>query len=365
VIEQIRTGPAILECQTLLILSDTKELANIKHWKHTARWIIDRTAYVGPDPDKWFALFVPSSIFKCHFTWTATYILKALVPFVPKTDLVLLDHDATFTTLFENSQLTKLALNLHLPYRFQIKHLGMLTITEPGSNANAGIVWFPRNPLSDSSEPAFRFGLRTQGLLFKLDISEVVNLAVDYLKHKQLLLLSRKRELPPTFAPLPWRPPCNSRDGEQLSPSDNSPEELRKQTALDWNLEFEAAIFNNTPLHHSSATSRDDLIIAWALLGDFMHLHSSLMNSSTPEKAQEVTSRLICNQDPHHSLDGLDLALNKPASRLFFCNLLKLEPFLCPGKSSSCPDTCQATRFTSTQSPSTDGVQTERTKSIT
>ena len=135
---------------------------------------------MGPDLDKWFAVFVPSNIFKCHFTWTATYILKALVPFVPKTDLVLLDHDATFTTLFENSQLSKLALNLHLPYRCQIKHLGMLTITEPSSNANAGIVWFPRNPESDSSESAFRFGLCMRDHLFKLDISEVVNLAMDY-----------------------------------------------------------------------------------------------------------------------------------------------------------------------------------------
>jgi len=115
VIEQLKTSPAILDCQTLLILSDTKKLADIKHWKHTARWIVDRTAYVGPDADKWFALFVPSSLFKCHYTWTATYILKALVPFLPRTDLVLLDHDATFTTLFEKSQLSKLALNLDLP----------------------------------------------------------------------------------------------------------------------------------------------------------------------------------------------------------------------------------------------------------
>ena len=157
----------------MLILSDTKELANIKHWKHTARWIIDRTAYVGPDVDKWFALFVPSNFFKCHFTWTATYILKALVPFVPKADLVLLDHDATFTTLFENSQLSKLALNLHLPYRFQIKHLGMLTITEPSSNANAGIVWFPRNSDPVSCKGAFSFGLRMSEQLHRLDIAEL------------------------------------------------------------------------------------------------------------------------------------------------------------------------------------------------
>ena len=79
VIEQLKTSPAILECQTLLILSDTHKLEEIKHWKHTARWIVERTAYIGPDGDKWFALFIPSDLFPCHFVWTATYIyLKSL-----------------------------------------------------------------------------------------------------------------------------------------------------------------------------------------------------------------------------------------------------------------------------------------------
>ena len=106
VIEQFKASPAILERQTLLILSDTRKLEEIQRWKHTARWIVDRAAYQGPDADKWFAMFVPSNIFPCHFVWTAVYILKALVPFLPVTDLVLLDHDATFTTLFENKQLS-------------------------------------------------------------------------------------------------------------------------------------------------------------------------------------------------------------------------------------------------------------------
>ena len=83
VIEQIKISPAILECQTLLILSDTKKLADIQHWKHTARWIIDRTAYQGPDLDKWFALFVPSNIFKCHFM-DGNLHLKSLSAICPK-----------------------------------------------------------------------------------------------------------------------------------------------------------------------------------------------------------------------------------------------------------------------------------------
>jgi hypothetical protein len=37
-------------------------------------------------------------------------------------------------------------------------------------------------------------------------------------------------------------------------------------------LEAEYAVLNCTPLHRSEASSRDDLILAWALLGDFMHV---------------------------------------------------------------------------------------------
>ena len=47
---------------------------------------------------------------------------------------------------------------------------------------------------------------------------------------------------------------------------------LRKQTGLEWNLECVYSILNNTPLHRSEATSGDDLILAWNLLGDFTHV---------------------------------------------------------------------------------------------
>jgi hypothetical protein len=98
---------------------------------------------------------VPSGQFNCHFVWTAVYILKALVAFLPSTDLILFDHDAAFATLFENKQLCSLALNCHLPLRGNITHIGCLTITEPWSPANAGIVWFPRKKLNLGNQPQF------------------------------------------------------------------------------------------------------------------------------------------------------------------------------------------------------------------
>ena len=156
VIEQLRQNPNMAKCDTLVAISDTRSLEDIAHWKHTSRWITERTRWRGPDDDTWYALFVPSGHFKCHFVWSAVYILKALLPFFPGTDLVLFDHDAAFTTLFENKQLCSLAQNCHLPYRMNVSHLGCLIITEPWSPANAGIVWFPRRPRNLGSEADFR-----------------------------------------------------------------------------------------------------------------------------------------------------------------------------------------------------------------
>jgi hypothetical protein len=105
VMQQLRQNPALQTANTVLVLSDTRDLSDIKHWKHTSRFTLQRTQYVGPDKDTWFALMVPSSLFEYHYVWTAVFVLKALALFLPLADLVLLDHDAAITTLFENSNL--------------------------------------------------------------------------------------------------------------------------------------------------------------------------------------------------------------------------------------------------------------------
>ena len=46
---------------------------------------------------------------------------------------------------------------------------------------------------------------------------------------------------------------------------------FRRQTALDWNLEYEYALLEHTPMHRSQAASRDDLLFAWAALGFVLH----------------------------------------------------------------------------------------------
>ena len=144
VIEQLRTQPGLAEADTLLVLSDTHKLEEIKHWKHTSRFILQRTMFIGPDDDRWFVLFVPSAQFDIHYTWTAVFVMQALAMFLPETDLVLWDHDAAPCCLFKNAQLETLATRCVLPYRHTLRHVGLLCCSEPHSRANAGVVWFPR-----------------------------------------------------------------------------------------------------------------------------------------------------------------------------------------------------------------------------
>jgi hypothetical protein len=163
-----------------------------------------------------------------------------------------------------------MALNCHLPFRYNITHVVFLTITEPWSPANAGIVWFPRRKPNLGNEPHFdqaKVWLNSicsqhlTGKTRKAVISEVIK----HLDTLQTALVNRKKRLPSIPEDKPWSPPCNSLE-------EDTPETLRMQTGLDWNFEAEFSILNSTPLHRSEAISRDDLIIGWALLGDFMHV---------------------------------------------------------------------------------------------
>jgi len=96
---------------------------------------------------------------------------------------------------------------------------------------------------------------------------------------KKLLLINRMRtsELCMRKQPPPMKTnqdpsePIPTWKGEEATSDEMRAEYIRRQTALDWNFEAEYALLNYTPLHRSQALSRDDLIHAWACLGDAIH----------------------------------------------------------------------------------------------
>ena len=136
---------------------------------------------------------VPSSLFEYHYVWTAVYVLKALTLFLPLADLVLLDHDAAITSLFENSNLVTLAKRTRLPYRCKADGIGMITFTEPYSPANAGIVWFPRlNPSHPAHSTIVQQGKKHLSQLLTISLEDdVAENRAQFIK--KLLLISRMR----------------------------------------------------------------------------------------------------------------------------------------------------------------------------
>ena len=197
VMQQLQLNEALRTANTVLVLSDTRELSEIEHWKYTSRFTLQRTQFTGPDKDVWFALMVPSSQFEYHCVWTAVYVLKALSLFLPLADLVLLDHDAAITTLFENSNLVTLAKRTHLPYRCKADEIGLITITEPYSPANAGIVWFPRlNPSHPAHSALVQQGKKNLSQLLTISLVEDEDVSKIFARNqfiKKLLLINRMR----------------------------------------------------------------------------------------------------------------------------------------------------------------------------
>ena len=266
--QQLRAYDSLRSADTVIIVSDTRPLEHVKHWKHTARFLFERTKYIGPNGDKWFALYVPSAKFDAHFVWTAVYVLKALSAFLPDADLLLFDHDAAFTTLFETSQLCHLAATTSLPYRQQLTHVGCLVITEPYSPVNAGIVLFPRLPkISETAVLREVAAIRLSQILQKTDadLAAFLLTVAAELSFRTQELCRRKRAPPLLLSAKqnqPWTPASELAQpllGEKVAMS------------LSWNLEAEYSLLANTPLYRSYAENRDDHILAWALLGDFMH----------------------------------------------------------------------------------------------
>jgi hypothetical protein len=73
---------------------------------------------------------------------------------------------------------------------------------------------------------------------------------------------------------------------------EGSLEALCLQIGLDWNLEAEFSILNSTPIHRSEAINREDLILGWALIGNFMRVMFFLK------------SHLNTRDGTHGNLDG-------------------------------------------------------------
>ena len=204
----------LLHFHTVYVMVDTRDLANHKkhdaslpHWPAAARWWHSRLQLVGPKGEKTELLLLPISqstgLQHVHPTWAGTFVLAALVAVFPGINFVLLDSDCLPVTLFEVEDLWTEAYlarypahtsggipkehPLHKCQRFhddpQVEYTqhrvcstrmgqGVLVVTEPHSELNAGLVVV----FKSAHPPLFEWDSwapRLRGYLDPLDDDEI------------------------------------------------------------------------------------------------------------------------------------------------------------------------------------------------
>ena len=195
--------------------------------------------------------------------------------FFPEADLILQDHDAAPVALFEVHQLCTLAKRTVLPYRCANDNIGVLKITEPYSRANAGLVIFPRTPNTENfralHDQARQRVHETQNCNNPEDL-KVLSLKYDLQRKRRLEELCQRKQPAHMQTFDDYYAPYHQHNREEAEQAGLLTDYLRRQTGLDWNLETQYSLLNNTPLYRSKASNRDDLIFAWCALGETIHL---------------------------------------------------------------------------------------------
>ena len=162
---------------TVYVMVDTRNLKahetaqdGLPHWPAAVAWWHSRVQLVGPQQEKTELLFFPATeetgLHRVHPTWAGTFVLAALVAIFPGINFILLDSDCLPITLFEAADLWKEGYLTRFPpgagkgqhprkrdyvnrpdvvytqHRVDADRQGqgVLLVTEPHSELNAGLV---------------------------------------------------------------------------------------------------------------------------------------------------------------------------------------------------------------------------------
>jgi hypothetical protein len=146
--QEIIKEPFFEVADTILLITDTDELNSTrikKHFDKIGPLLFDRTTIQGPYAEQWAIAFHKTDRRDemIHCTWSAVFLLEALVTAVPWKHYVLQDHDDTPTSLFEIKQLVNFVSTFHLPYFSDTEaHPGLISQNEESTPNNAGQVIF-------------------------------------------------------------------------------------------------------------------------------------------------------------------------------------------------------------------------------
>ena len=95
----------------IVLITDSRNPSQLAHWKHTGRLWHSRCSL--RKTEAWALLWMPlndtTGLDQVHWVWGAVFILQALAAYWPRKHLILADHDAAPTSLWEISDLIHLA----------------------------------------------------------------------------------------------------------------------------------------------------------------------------------------------------------------------------------------------------------------
>ena len=94
VLQQFAMYPHLRKAKTVMLTSFDKDLKELDYWKHTSRFLVQRTQWKGPAGDNWFFLFVPAQEFNSHFCWIIVFVAEIIAALLPESDIILIDPDA-------------------------------------------------------------------------------------------------------------------------------------------------------------------------------------------------------------------------------------------------------------------------------
>ena len=113
-VTRMLASPRFAQADTILLVTDDRDFTSIVHLSHTLRPILARASVVeDAHPERWEAAFItPSPDNGCdnmHYCWAAVRLMEFIAVAAPTKHIIILDHDAAPTTLFNVSDLAAFA----------------------------------------------------------------------------------------------------------------------------------------------------------------------------------------------------------------------------------------------------------------
>ena len=165
--------PAVVRSHAVWVYTDTSALETYEHTSYTVPHIVNRSMWMGRHQERHTAIFVPlgeeTGLASCPVWWGKVYVAWIISLLLPGKHILLSDHDAAPTALFEVADLQQLCVTesdfrlaagefpfdtiwdfppaaTRTPTPRHAVSVGTIFMSEPSTDAQGGLTVFCRIP---------------------------------------------------------------------------------------------------------------------------------------------------------------------------------------------------------------------------